>query len=196
MKLRLKLLEDYSDVFKEDLEPSDVMKGEIKAELNDLDITPTHISTPASVPVHLRKAADKELARCLKAGVLEPCNHWTPWVSRGMFVPKATKEGEELRVRLVSDLKGLNKKLKHSLYPNESSQALLKRLNNKHRYFSCIDFSSGYHQCLLRPEDRDYFAILLPQGKFRYTRWAQGAAPSGDNFLILSDPGLRGRSWI
>ena len=87
------------------------MEGEMKAELNDSDVTPTHISTPAYVPVHLRKAADKELARCLKAGTLEPCNHYTEWVSCGMFVPKHTKEGEEIKARLVSDLKGLNKKL-------------------------------------------------------------------------------------
>ena len=86
-----------------------------------------------------------------------------------MFVPKHTKEGEEIKVRLVSDHKGLNKKLKRSLYPNESSQSLLKRLNSKHKYFAVIDFSSGYHQCNLREEDFDLFAILLPQGKFCYT---------------------------
>ena len=71
-------MEEFGDVFKEDLEPSDVIKGEIKAQFNDLDLKPTHITTQATTPVHLRKAADKELARCLKAGVPKPCNHWTP----------------------------------------------------------------------------------------------------------------------
>ena len=103
------MMKEYNDVFKEDLGPEDVMKGEFKAELNNLDVTPTHISTPAYVPVHLRKAADKELARRLNAGTLESCNHYTEWVSCGMFVPRHTKEGEEIKVRLVSDLKGLKK---------------------------------------------------------------------------------------
>ena len=116
-KLKSKLRKEYNDVFKEDLGPEDVMKGELKAELNDSEVTPTHISTPAYVPVHLRKAADKELARCLNAGVLEPCNHYTDWVSRGMFVPKHTKEGEEIKVRLVSDLKDLNKKAQEKPLP-------------------------------------------------------------------------------
>ena len=53
---------NYSDVFKEDLEPEDVMAGEVKVELNDAEVKPTHIQTPAAILVHLRRAADKELA--------------------------------------------------------------------------------------------------------------------------------------
>ena len=73
---------------------------------------------------------------------------------------------------------------------------LLKRLNKIHKYFAVLDFSSGYHQCRLKSEDRDMFSILLPQGKYRYKRWPQGASPSSDAFLILSDRGLRCKSWI
>ena len=58
-----------------------------------------------------------------------------------------------------------------------------------------LEFSSGYHQCRLDPDDRDAFCIILPQGKFRYCVWPQGVASSSDAFLILSDKGLRDRSW-
>ena len=125
--LKQKLLTEFSDVFKEDLDKDDVIDGVLHAELNDKVIKPTHIMTPAPIPVHLRQVADKELKRCLDAGVLEECNRATEWVSRGMFVPKAVKPGERLRSMLVSDLRGINKNLKKSLYPNEGSQALLKR---------------------------------------------------------------------
>ena len=125
--LKQKLLTEFSDVFKEDLDKDDVIDGVLHAELNDKVIKPTHIMTPAPIPVHLRQAADNELKHCLDAGVLEECNHATEWVSRGMFVPKAVKPGERLRSMLVSDLRGINKNLKKSLYPNEGSQALLKR---------------------------------------------------------------------
>ena len=64
-KLKSRLMEEYKDVFKEEVGPEDVLKGELKAELNDSEVTHTHISTPAYVPVHLRKAADKKMARCL-----------------------------------------------------------------------------------------------------------------------------------
>ena len=58
--------------------------------------------------------------------MLEECNHATDWVSRGMFVPKGVESGEKLHARLVSNLRGINKKLKGSLYPKEGSKALLK----------------------------------------------------------------------
>ena len=98
-------------------------------------------------------------------------------------MPKAVKPGERLRARLVSDLRGINKKFKRSFYPNEGSQALLKMLNCKHQVFACLDFSPGYHQCILPEEDRDRFAILLPQGKFCYCRWAQGFGLAIDRML-------------
>ena len=57
--LKQKLLSEFSDVFKEDLDKDDVMDGVMHAELNDKIIDPTHIRTPAPIPVHLRQEADK-----------------------------------------------------------------------------------------------------------------------------------------
>ena len=108
---------------------------------------------------------------------------------------KPQKPRQPLKARLVSDFRIVNKKLKRPNWPLEGSSSLLKRLNRNHKFFCTLDFSSGYHQCRLDPEDRDIFSILLPQGKFRYARWPQGASPSSDAFLILSDKDLRNRAW-
>ena len=137
--MKEKLLSKYSSVFKEDLGPSDTMKGVVRVELQDNDVKPLHFTTPAPIPVHLHRAADRELARCLAAGTLEERQHYTPWVSRGLFVAKPQKPGQPLKARLVSDFRIVNKKLKRPNWPLEGSSSLLKRLNRNHKFFCTLD---------------------------------------------------------
>ena len=82
--MRKNLLKELSDVFKEDLCKDDfITEKEIKIEVkDDADIKPLNVMTPTSIPVHLLKAADLELKKCLAAGVLEPVEHSTQWCSR------------------------------------------------------------------------------------------------------------------
>ena len=138
----------------------------------------------------MRSAANKELANLVNSGVLEPCNHHTDYVSRGLFVPKNLEE-EEPQVRLVADFSQVNQILNRPNYPNEGSAQLLKMIDPKHRIFATLDFSSGYYQVFLPEEYCDLFAILLPQGKFRFVRLPQGSSPASDIFNIVSDEDLR-----
>ena len=102
-----------------------------------------HFNTPKEVPIHLRKAADKELKRCLEAGQLEPCHHYTKWMSRGLFEGKPTKEGEPIKARMVADFRVLNKALKRPNYPLEGSSQLIKQVNHRHKYWVTLDFNQG-----------------------------------------------------
>ena len=54
----------------------------------------------------------------------------------------------------------------------------------------------GYHQLELDPDSRDFFAIVLLRGKYRYACMPQGAGPSLDLFNIHTDPQVRGCSWV
>ena len=132
-------------------------------ELQDNYVKPLHFTTPKPITAHLRKAADKELARCLAAGSLEECHHHTPWVSRGMFVAKPRKNGQPLKAHLVSDFRMVNKNLRCLNWPLEGSSSLLKRINKNHKFVCVLDFFSGYHQCRLDPEDRDFFPYCSPK---------------------------------
>ena len=76
-KIKNDLLKDFEDVFKEELSPSDRTKGVQRIEIDESRVKPLHWTTPKEVPCHLRKAADKELKRCLQAGQIEPCHHYT-----------------------------------------------------------------------------------------------------------------------
>ena len=88
--LKTKLLENFKDVFKKKLSPLDRIKAKpLRVEINEeANIKPTNCMSPADIPIHLRKAADKELKEALEAGFLDPCIHATKWCSRSFFVEK------------------------------------------------------------------------------------------------------------
>ena len=118
-------LENYNDVFKNQLEWDDVIKCEKELEIfvEESDkVKPINIITPTETPIHLQKAAKRELDKILKVDILDPCPHPTDWCFCGFYVKKPhIREGEEMRVRLVSDFPPLNCHLKRLGHPNKSS---------------------------------------------------------------------------
>ena len=78
---------------------------------------------------------------------MEKCHHFTPGLSRGMFIrKKKDEETQEVKVRLVADFSPVNRILQSPNYPNEGSSAHLKRINPRAKAFATLDFSSGYYQ--------------------------------------------------
>merc|ERR1711888_293654 len=118
-------------------------------------------------------------------------HEYSPIVSRGFFVEKNTAPREEVKVRLVADFRQVNQKLQRPEYPLDNCWGILKRLDPSHRFFSVIDFSSGYSQIPLAEECHDMFTILLPQGKFRFTVLPQGLSVSPEVFDLSTAPEIR-----
>ena len=195
-ELKKQLLNEFSDVFKKDLEKHDRIKMKpVKIETipNAKAIRPHNAYTPIETPIHMQNAANAELSRIMQAGQLEECHHATDWCARGFFVTKPSSTVDSIKVRLVSDFRGVNKILCRPGYPMDGSSLILKRLDPNETFFATIDLSSGYHQVALDPASRDMFSIILPQGKYRYTVLPQGAASSCDIFNIITDQGIRNK---
>ena len=70
MKIRSSILKQYDDVFEEDLSPNDRIKGVQRIEIDDSGAKPLHFNTPKEIPVHLRKATDKELVNLSPATII------------------------------------------------------------------------------------------------------------------------------
>ena len=72
----------YSDVFKKYLEKGDTIRcNPVKIETKtDRNIKPVNCRTPIPVQLHFRKAAGQEIKDFLKAGIIEKCHHFTPWL--------------------------------------------------------------------------------------------------------------------
>ena len=122
----------------------DPVKIETKKDQN---IKPINCRTPILVQLHFRKAADQEIKDFLKAGIIEKCHHFTPWLSRGMFIgKKRDEETQQEKVRLVADFSPVHRILQSPNYPNEGSSSHLKMINPRAKAFATLDFSSGYYQ--------------------------------------------------
>ena len=91
----------------------------------------------------------------------------------------------------MSDFMNVNKILKRPGYPMEGSGQIMKRLEPNKSFFATLDLSSGYHQSEIAEESRDYFAMILPQGKFSFTELSQGISPAIDIFNLVKDWGNR-----
>ena len=131
------MLNKFKDIFKEQLSKEDVIRcKEFNIDVNrDSDFKPRNYMMPVDIAAHLHKAADKELKKAIKAGVLEPCNKVSEWPTPGLFVEKQRKEGEAINERIVADFREVNRILKRTGYPMEGSSQLLKRLEPQDRYF-------------------------------------------------------------
>ena len=95
--MKKKRLEDYADIFKEDLSKEDRINMEpVKATLIEghENVEVFHPKVCNEVPAYLKKAAEKELKRMLEGGLLEEAPGYSEHVSQGFF---RTKRGETRR---------------------------------------------------------------------------------------------------
>ena len=113
-EIKRKWLEDFPEIFKEDLSKEDrIDMDPVKANLieghENLEVF--HPKVCNEVPAYLKTAAEKELKRMLEGGLLEEAPGYSKHVSRGFFVQKGGRPGEPVKVRLVADFRGINRKL-------------------------------------------------------------------------------------
>merc|ERR1711888_265078 len=126
--------------------------------------------------------------------LLEKVEEYSETVSRGFFIQKKTGPGEEVKVRLVADFRGVNLRLQRPEYPLDNSSSILKRLRPGDRFFAAIDMSSGYSQIALSEESRNMFTIILLQGKYRFCVLPQGLSVSPEVFDLSTAPEIRNTS--
>ena len=138
------------------------------------------------MPWQLRAGFQQEIKNCLDAG-LEPATEPTAWASKAFAVPKKTI-GE---ARLVADFRVLNKSLKRPVWPTESCDQMLRHIPPTHRYFCCIDATSGYHQVKISKESQPLTTIITNAGRFFYTTLSQGITSSSDFWNKITDGNCR-----
>ncbi|XP_068204608.1 uncharacterized protein [Palaemon carinicauda] len=87
-------------------------------------------------------------------------------------------------LRLCIDYRKLNEKTFKDAFPLPRVAECLDSLEGA-KYFSTLDLAQGYHQVLLRKEDREKTAFSVPWGHFQYRRCPMAHGNCGDRFLFV-----------
>jgi len=103
---------------------------------------------------------NRQVTDLLLRQLIEPST--SPWSSPILFVKK--KDGS---LRMVVDYRALNKLTVKNRYPLPRIDDLFDKLHGA-KYFSSLDAASGFHQILLKEEDRPKTAFRTPFGHYQF----------------------------
>ncbi len=185
--LRAHILEEFTDVFDDELEELPAMKGRpIHIELTD-DAKPTQVNGPRPIPLPLRKAAKGLLDDLEQRGVIQQVTEPTEWLHPVTFVPK--KPGSD-KLRLTVDLRKLNTYVKRPQHPVRSAHDCVSSVPPTARFFSTFDAKMGYHQVELDPQSQLLTTFATPWGRYKHVRATMGLTSAGDEYNCRTDAAL------
>ena len=93
-----------------------------------------------------------------------------------MFIPKKNSG-----VRFVTDFRKLNLQIQRHPYPLPEVKDVLPRMEG-FTLATCLDVNMGYYHTLLDKHSQEICSIVLPWGKYCYTRLLQDLNYSPDIF--------------
>ena len=171
------LLEEFADVFPEQLPKGQPPKREVEFEIQ----IESGAVPPSRPPYRLSPKEHEELQAqiedLLAQGHIRPSQ--SPYGAPVLFVPK--KDG---RWRMCIDYRALNKQTIKDKYPLPRIDDLLDRLGQA-RHFSALDLASGYHQIAVKEEDIYKTAFRTQRGQFEFLVMPFGLANAPAAFQRL-----------
>ena len=172
-----KILSDFEDMLPEQLPKGRPPKREVEFAIK----TEPGAAPPNRPPYRLSPKEHEELQAqiedLLAQGHIHPSQ--SPYSAPILFVPK--KDG---RWRMCIDYRALNKQTIKDRYPLPRIDNLLDRLR-KAKYFSTIDFASGYHQIAMKEDDIPKTAFRTHQGHFEFIVMPFGVSNAPATFQHL-----------
>ena len=174
---RAHVLEEYRDVFPEQLPPGLPPQREVD---HRIELVPG--SSPPSRPVHRMSPTEldelkKQLDELTEAGFIQPSK--SPFGAPVLFVKK--KDGT---MRMCVDYRALNLITVKNSYALPRIDELFDRLQGA-RFFSKIDLRSGYHQIRIHAEDVAKTAFRTRYGHFEFRVLPFGLTNAPATFMHL-----------
>lgn len=174
---RQQLLQQYSDVFPEELPAGLPPSREVD---HRIELLPGAV--PPSRPTYRLSASElaelkKQLEELLAAGFIQHSK--SPFGAPILFVKK--KDGS---MRMCVDYRALNNLTIKNSYPLPRVDELFDRLQGA-RYFSKIDLRSGYHQIRIATEDVPKTAFRTRYGHFEFLVLPFGLTNAPATFMHL-----------
>ena len=150
--------------------------------------TPKRSHSFRSLPLAYRKAEEDLYNRLISSGVVrkvaadEKCD----WVSPSRCLLKPSSTPSEPRLRLVSDMRGLNKNILRTPNPFPDLEKIKDAIPENAKMFLKMDICSGYHQIPISKKSQSYLNFTSPMGLLRYQVAPMGCRSSGDVFTHIT----------
>ncbi len=168
------ILSDFDDVFSD--KPGNTDKVVMSIETTGEE--PVR-QVPYSVPLGIREKVREEIASLENQGIIERCQ--SKWASP--LVPVRKPDGS---LRLCVDYRKLNQQTVKEPYYIPSFNEMVEKVGGG-RVLSKIDLAKGFHQVVVKVEDRDKTSFICPFGKYRYIRMPFGLTNAPSVFQRLME---------
>ena len=128
----------------------------------------------------------------MKLGILEEVKEHPDWVNSYVIVEKNSGNHHspnhtiKRKLRICLDPRDLNETLGREPYHTHSVDEITAKLQDM-RVFTIVDFKKGYWMVVLHPESRKLTCMVLPFGRFQWTRLPMGTVIAQDIFQSKLD---------
>ena len=137
------------------------------------DETPIHVR-PYRIPHKYEQEVKQQIQKMEKEGIIEKAG--SPWQSPVVVVKK--KDGS---ARICVDYRKLNAITVADTYPLPQIEEILVKIRNS-KFFSTLDLKSGYHQIVVRKEDRPKTSFAVADQSFQFRKMPFGARNAPSHF--------------
>lgn len=155
-----RILEEYKDVFPEDLPKGLPPKRQVEMEIKMKDDTAPVMGPMYKLSPKELKEMRKQIKHLLSHEFIKPSI--SPWGSPVLFTPK--KDGS---LRMCVDYRALNKKTIKNNVPLPRIDEVWDQLGNA-KYFTTLDLRAGYNQIRIKENDIPKTAFRTRYGQFEY----------------------------
>ena len=144
------------------------------------------------VPIHLEDSLKEEIKSLVELGILEEVTEHTDWVNSYVIVEKdsgnhhAPNHTIKRKLRICLDPRNLNEALEREPYHTCSVDEITAKLKGM-TVFTIVDFKKGYWMVVLHTDSRKLTCMVLPFGRFQWTRLPMGTVVAQDIFQSKLD---------
>ena len=131
----------------------------------------------------LRHEMEAQVENMLDKGIIRASS--SPWSAPAILVPKKTADGKQ-KYRFCVDFRALKATKKLDPYPLPVFEETTSTLFGS-RYFSVLDYCSGFWQVPIKEEHKKRTGFTVPQGHYEFNRLPFGLSNSPSNFQRLMD---------